>query len=245
MEGRSNGRNVLVEIDPTGNSHDVLPEAYSIATKVHEYGGAAFELDYNRDLVFFSNQPDQGLYSLDLKTSKVNCIAHHNGWRFADFDVHPNGSVVAIREIHDVDDDRPTKVVNELVLAHLETKEVKPLVSGADFYSHAKFSPDGKQMCWLEWMNPEMPWTGTRLFVAPFDQEKGTIGERELIAGTGRGRSISQPRWGVDGTLFFADDQTGFWQLYLLRPGEHTPEKLNIAGLEKVEHAGSEMRLGR
>ena len=245
LEGRSDGRNVLVEIDNSGNTRDVLPEQYSVGTKVHEYGGSAFNVDHFRDLIFFSNQPDNALHTLNAKTGHVECIVKHDGWRFADFDFHSTGWVVAIREVHNLKDDRPTNVVNELVLVDPAQKEVKTLVSGADFYSQAKFSPNGKRICWLEWQNPEMPWTGTRLFVAPFDQNQGVIGDPELVAGTGKRQSISQARWRADGTLFFADDQTGFWQLYLLRHGEKNVEKLKINGLKNVDLAMAEFRLGR
>jgi hypothetical protein len=56
-------------------------------------------------------------------------------------------------------------------------------------------------------------------------------------------RSISQPRWNSDSSLFFADDISGYWQLFRVHEdGTVTPV---VSGLEETDHAGSEFKLGR
>ncbi|KAF2716397.1 putative dipeptidyl peptidase IV [Polychaeton citri CBS 116435] len=245
LEGRSDGRNVIVELDGDGSvSRDVLPAPYSVGTKVHEYGGAGFVLDSDLGTIFFSDLGDRGVYSLNLETGEVESIIEHDGWRFADFSLHPSGLLAAVRERHDLENDTPETVVNELVLIHTRDGKLSTLVSGSDFYSHVRFSLDGSRISWLEWQHPEMPWTGSRLFAASFNAANGAVDGIRLVAGSGRGRSISQPRWGPDGTLFFADDVSGVWQIYTFRKDDENAHRLHIHGLEGVEHAGAEFRLG-
>src|SRR5207248_10016837 len=86
-----------------------------------------------------------------------------------------------------------------------------PLVWGHDFFSAPRFSPDGRQLAWLSWDHPRMPWDGTELWVADIDDR--TVRTPRLVAG-GPDESISQPRWGPKGALWFVSDRTGWWNLY-------------------------------
>lgn len=43
------------------------------------------------------------------------------------------------------------------------------LAHGADFYMQPTWHPDGKQLAWIEWDHPQMPWDGTRLMTARLD----------------------------------------------------------------------------
>ncbi|HEX2782112.1 MAG TPA: S9 family peptidase, partial [Ilumatobacteraceae bacterium] len=96
----------------------------------------------------------------------------------------------------------PAAVVNEIVRMDATGGDIEVLVSGPDFVSNPRWSPDGTRLCWLEWDHPSMPWDQTRLVV-----------DGQLIAG-GPGESICQPRWGSDGQLWFVSDRTGWWNLY-------------------------------
>ena len=86
------------------------------------------------------------------------------------------------------------------------------LVSGSDFYSSPRLSPDGSWLCWLSWNHPNMPWDGTELWVGELDDD-GKIGQRKLVAG-GAAESICQPEWAPDGRLYFVSDRSGWWNLY-------------------------------
>lgn len=91
------------------------------------------------------------------------------------------------------------------------------IVSGADFYSDPKLSPDGTTLCWIEWNHPNMPWDGTELLIAPVDN----LSQKTKIAG-GEAESITQPKWGPDGRLYFMSDQTGYWNLCVHNGGTHS-----------------------
>ena len=66
------------------------------------------------------------------------------------------------------------------------------LVSGPDFVSDLRLSPDGGTLAWLEWDHPDMPWDANRLVV----EEGGT---RTVVAGDDERESICQPTWAADG----------------------------------------------
>ena len=92
------------------------------------------------------------------------------------------------------------------------------LVSGNDFYSSPRISPDGTRLAWLTWHHPDMPWDSSELWVGEFAAD-GTIAHAECVAG-GPGESIFQPEWSPAGILHFTSDRTGWWILYRLRNGQ-------------------------
>ena len=95
------------------------------------------------------------------------------------------------------------------------------LASGHDFYSSPQLSPDGRWLAFLAWDHPNMPWTGTSLYVLQLGPDGKPVGEPLLIAG-GRSESIFQPAWAPDGSaLFFVSDRSGWWNLY--RQKSRTP----------------------
>ena len=56
-----------------------------------------------------------------------------------------------------------------------------------------------------------MPWDGTELWLGSL-AEDGTLLESRRVAG-GEAESIFQPEWSPEGTLYFASDRTGWWNL--------------------------------
>jgi dipeptidyl aminopeptidase/acylaminoacyl peptidase len=90
--------------------------------------------------------------------------------------------------------------------------EAQILISGNDFYSSPRVSPDGSRLAWLTWNHPNMPWDGCELWAGEI-QTDGTIAKPGLIAG-GAQESIFQPEWSPDGTLYFVSDRSGWWNIY-------------------------------
>src|SRR3712207_5750578 len=111
--------------------------------------------------------------------------------------------------------------VNELVAVGLEDGAEVVLVSGHDFYSSPRVSPDGLSLAWLAWNHPNMPWDGTELWAAGLD-EAGTPAAAELVSG-GPDESVFQPEWSPDGRLHFVSDRTGWWNLYRVGGGAVEP----------------------
>ena len=218
MESRPNedGRNVVVRRTPDGSTEDVTPRPFNARTRVHEYGGGDFAV--HDGTVYFSNFADQRIYRRP-PSGEPQPLTRETGRRFADMLVDPaRNRLVAVREDHAGEAREP---VNEVVGVNLENGDETVLVSGNDFYSSPRPSPDGGRLAWLTWNHPNMPWDGAELMVC----DVGADGHPENIGRVagGRDESIFQPEWSPDGTLCFVSDRTGWWNLYRLSRGSIGP----------------------
>ena len=206
------GRSVVVLRTPDGRTEDVTPQPANARTRVHEYGGGDFAV--NGGEVYFSNFADQRIYRLSPDGEPLP-LTPETGRRYADMVVDRNRRrLIAVREDHNVAEGEP---VNEIAAVDLESGDDRVLVSGDDFYSSPRLSPDGARLAWLTWNHPNMPWDGTLLMVCDLDAE-GLPENVERVAG-GQHESIFQPEWSPDGTLHFVSDRTGWWNLYRRREG--------------------------
>jgi dipeptidyl aminopeptidase/acylaminoacyl peptidase len=204
------GRSALVRSDTFGEPADVTPEGFDVRTLVHEYGGGAFTAF--GPTAYVTSFVDQRLYRLELGGEPTPITpepATSRADRFADMDVSPDGTWIAcVRERHHGDG----RVENEIVTLPTDgSAEPRVVASGSDFVSSPRFSPDGGRLAWLRWDFPRMPWDGTELLGAPF--EDGALGDAEHVAG-GERESICQPVWSPDGVLHFVSDRTDWWNLY-------------------------------
>jgi len=211
------GRYVIVRWSLDGQVTDITPKPYNVRTRVHEYGGGAFIIDDGT--VYFSNFADQRLYRQDT-SAKPRAITHEGDVRYADGVIdHRRGRIVCVCEDHTVDDNEP---VNSLVGISLDgTRHIQQLVSGNDFYSSPRISPDGSHLAWLTWNHPNMPWDSTELWVGEIT-ENGSISHAVLVAG-GSDESVCQPKYDPGGTLYFISERTGWWNLYRWREGNVEP----------------------
>ena len=105
--------------------------------------------------------------------------------RYGDFVVDDRRKrLLCVREDHGASD---REAINTLVSLRLDGSNDNGgavLVSGNDFYSTPRLSPDGARLCWLTWNHPNMPWDGCELWVAEIDAD-GALG----TASAGRGRA--------------------------------------------------------
>lgn len=103
-----------------------------------------------------------------------------------------------------------------LLQVNLSSGKVAVVVKGADFFSSPRVSRDGKQLAWLEWNHPDMPWDDTRLMVAQLNSDGYTEGIARLLVGGDPQRQLSvlYPTWTADGGLLYAADHEDFWDLH-------------------------------
>ncbi len=217
-EGRpqEQGRNVVVRRSADGSIKDVNPPPFDVRTTAHEYGGGAFAL-HDQTLVF-SHFADQKLYLIGPSGS-ATALTHAPKMRYSDAVVDAaRQRLLAVREDHthgDID------AVATLVAIDLQSGDEQVLIGGHDFLSSPRPSPDGRQLAWLSWDHPNMPWDGTTLWLADIGDD-GTLDIAQAVAG-GPGESILQPEWSPAGELHFVSDRSGWWNLHRLRGGVVQP----------------------
>ncbi|TME45508.1 MAG: S9 family peptidase [Chloroflexi bacterium] len=207
IEGRpaENGRCVIVR-QRDGRFADVIPPPFSARSSVHEYGGGAMLAA--QGIVVFSNGPDRRLYQASETEAPSALTPDLGDVRYADMALdRARERVICV-----VEDHTGSAVVNDLRHVPLGGGEPRTLVRGNDFYSTPRVSPDGRQLCWLTWNQPGMPWGGTELWVANIDADGQLMQPRHIAGGTDE--SIFQPEWSPDSTLYFVSDRTGWWNLY-------------------------------
>ncbi len=234
-EGRpaEGGRIQLVRWSAATGPVDILPSGVNVRTAAHEYGGGAWTLD--TEWVLYSDWSDQRVYAVPVtatvETARPATVTPEpevpRGDRWADGTLDATGRWLLIVREHHGPGAGPAEVVNEIVAVDT-TGELppRPLVSGPDFVSDPRLSPDGHRLCWLQWQHPDMPWDGTELVVSelrwssigPGLQHPAVVAGAPTLAGaapgTGSGESVSQPAWALDGSLWFISDRTGWWNLH-------------------------------
>ena len=214
LEGRpgEGGRNVLVRANDADGYADVTPPPFNVRSRVHEYGGGAYAVSGDR--VWFSSFEDGRVYAQTSTTAPAPLTAE-GSVRFADLTVDPGRRrLLAVRETHR----DGTTAVNDLVSVSVNDGSVRVLASGQDFYAAPAPSPDGRQLAWLAWDQPDMPWDAAALWLADLDRD-GVPGTPVRIAG-GSGSAAFQPAWSSDGALWCVTDPDGWWNLHRWRDGE-------------------------
>jgi dipeptidyl aminopeptidase/acylaminoacyl peptidase len=209
LAGRASegGRNTLLRRRAGARSTEELtPAPFNVRTRVHEYGGGA--LLASGGTVWFSNFADNRVIRI-APGGEPQPVSGGGALRFADFVLDASRDrLVGVREDHAAGATYPVNTICALGFDGSETV----LVDGNDFYSSPRISPDGKQIAWLCWDHPRMPWQGTELWLADIAND-GTLVNGRLIAG-GENESIVQPEWSPGGTLYFVSDRSGWWNLH-------------------------------
>jgi dipeptidyl aminopeptidase/acylaminoacyl peptidase len=212
------GREQIVRLDPSGIPRDLLPDRFNARTRVHEYGGGAWWV--HGETVFVTNFADQRMYRLDMGDPHPLPITAPpptaQAWRYADGRLTPNGRwVVCVRERHEGSD--PARdVYNELVALRADGgTPPHVIVSEKDFFAAPRISPDGRQLAWITWDHPNMPWDGTELWLGRVAVRDGVlrVEDARRMAG-GPDESLMEPVWGRHGSLFVISDRTGWWNVH-------------------------------
>jgi dipeptidyl aminopeptidase/acylaminoacyl peptidase len=191
---------------------ELTPAPFNARTRVHEYGGGAVLAADGR--VWFSHFADNRVYKIDRDGGDPVPVSEGGALRWADFVLdRAHARLIGVREDHSAGEAYP---VNTLCTLGADGKQVV-LDDGYDFYSSPRLSPDGKQLAWLCWDHPRMPWEGTELWLADVSAD-GLLTNGRLIAG-GPAEAIVQPEWSPGGTLYFVSDRSGWWNLHRYEHG--------------------------
>jgi dipeptidyl aminopeptidase/acylaminoacyl peptidase len=210
------GRKVIVRLSSDGSMTDMTPVSFNARTRVHEYGGGDYAV--SEGIIVFSNFSDQRLY-LQRLGSQPKPLTPAGDIRYADGVIDRGRNLwFCVREDHT----GQGEAINTVVSIDLGAENARTrIVSGKDFYSSPRLSPDGSQLAWLTWNHPNMPWDGRELWVGKLTGD-GSIGEATRVAG-GVNESIFQPEWSPDGILHFVSDRTGWWNIHRWRAHQAEP----------------------
>ncbi|HET6892506.1 MAG TPA: hypothetical protein VFH31_15490, partial [Pyrinomonadaceae bacterium] len=165
MRPSEGGRNVIVRRDSAGVITEAIPRSFNARTRVHEYGGGDYVV--HKGLICFSNFTDQRLYK-QLPGQSPQPITPEVDLRYAEGLVdEARNRLVCVREDHTV---AGREAVNTIAALNLDgaMDGEQVLVSGNDFYSTPRLSPDGSRLAWLTWNHPNMPWDESELWVGEF-----------------------------------------------------------------------------
>ncbi|MBI4700567.1 MAG: S9 family peptidase [Deltaproteobacteria bacterium] len=208
------GRHVVARVGDHGWPEDATPPGFDVRSRVHGRGGGAFAV--HNKTVYFCNDDDQRLYRL-VRGREPEPMTPAGPFRYADLTVDAGRRrLLCVREDHS---DEAAGVTNTLVAIALDGKQPPvAIVSGHDFFSTPRLSPDGTRLCWLAWDHPHLPFEHTMLFQAKLD-DAGLPTDIEQIAG-GEPEAVFQPSWSPDGVLTFVTDRSGWWNIYQRRDGE-------------------------
>ncbi len=211
LEGRASegGRNTLVCAD-AGTLRELTPQPFNLRTRVHEYGGGAYLV--TPDFFVYSHFADNQLY-LQHGEEAARSLGNSSQQRYADF-IHDarHARLIGVREDHSASSLQPHNTLCALALDGSGAQQI--LAQGHDFYSSPRLSPDGRQLAFLSWDHPRMPWQGTQLWLADLAADGGLQNLR-CVAGS-ESESVCQPEWSPRGELFFVSDRSGWWNLYQL-----------------------------
>lgn len=244
------GRSAIVTMPLAANGDaaavDVVPTAtddFSVQSRVHEYGGAAYIFVPELDSVFFVNLKDQRLWKVTRGDSSTwgppqpltGAPTEDVSRRFTDcvYD-HEARRLFAVRESHFKD---VSEAVSEIVAVDVDTGSETVLASGRDFYSSPRLSEDGTLLAFVAWDHPAMPWDATGIYTTALSGPSASdyvSGDPVCVSGGkayGEDGAVStmEPQFnGKD--LYYISDVSGWWSVYRKGASEGAADELVFGG---------------
>ena len=203
------GRTVLMQ-DVRGRRNELTPPPYSVRSRVHEYGGGSYCVAGRE--AWFVNDDDQAVWHRDAEGA-IRRLTPADRRRYADLQRYPvRPLLLAVCEENGAPGEPRTSIV-----AIGDDGSVTTLLEGNDFYASLRIDGAGARLAWLAWDHPNMPWDGTRLWVASLGRD-GRPADPAQVAG-GQRIAVFQPEWLRDGRLGYVADPDGWWNHYTWREG--------------------------
>ncbi|KAF0646465.1 MULTISPECIES: LpqB family beta-propeller domain-containing protein [Streptomyces] len=226
------GRRALVRRTADGTEASVLPPPWNVRSRVNEYGGQPWAGTARGGgagpLVVFCHFPDQRLYAHEPDGTApprplTPVSATGGGLRWADPVLHPDGTEVwcVLEEYTGEGPGDVRRVIAAVPLdgsAASDRTAIRELTDDRHrFVTGPRLSPDGTRAAWLAWDHPLMPWDGTLLMTGEV-VPGGPFASVTPVAGA-VDESVCQVDWAPDGSLLYASDRGGWWELYRRAPG--------------------------
>lgn len=229
LENRS-GQGVLVGATPAHPDApvDLTPPELSVRAQVG-YGGG--ECTAANGLLFFVEKSGQ-LYRQPL-IGGLPCALTPRFGHAAAPTVSPDGQWILF--VHSYEETDVLAVVNAE-----GNQWPQRLIHGHDFYMQPRWHPDGRRLAYVAWNHPQMPWDGTRLYLAtlrPHNGDLPLLDETRALAGSDT-TAIFQPEFSPDGRwLAYISDTSGWGQIYLYDLQHNSHHQLTTAEAEHGQPA--------
>lgn len=204
----------------------LTPPDFNIRTAVHEYGGRCFCV--LGEHIIFNNFHDGRIYRQRLCAASTPIAVTESPPAQASrcfADLLPLARHNAVLAVMETSQDGAQRDSLALIQLADETKPapapVAPriLVEGGDFYASPVASLDHRQLAWLEWDHPYMPWDQSRLVTAELsggaDAGELQIRKRQVVVARAN-QAVCQPGFLADHTLLFVSDggDNNFWNFF-------------------------------
>lgn len=243
------GRTTVMRLDPdTGEAQSLLPAPCSARSRVNEYGGGSYCIV--DDNLFFVEQSDQRIYRLPLgnqETPNPQPLTPADNRRYGGLVADPtHRRILAICEDHRNPEREAVTILVAIAADGGDIREPRTLASGADFYACPAPSPDGRQLAWLCWNHPDMPWDAAECWLADLDAGGHPQNPRCIAGGHISGEkaeSTAQPRWSPGNELVLVSDRSNWWNLYRYQPDSAKPLRPLMA--MDAEFAGPQWVFGQ
>ncbi len=205
----------MVRRSEDGRIEDVTPANQSARTMAHDPGMAAYLVSEN--VVYFSNFSDQRVYKQVVGDPSEPVTPELGDVRYTDADIDVKRyRIICLREDHRIPE---AQAKCDLVGIDIDgRKEPTSLVSGNDYFTSPRISPDGSQLAWITWNNPWLEAFGCELWLGNVAADGSIYGGRRIAGGLEE--SVTQPRWSPDGVLHFISDISGWWNIYCWKNGQ-------------------------
>lgn len=224
------GRMTIMQ-NVNGEPMSILPQPFNVRSKAHEYGGAPYCIGEKQ--IYFVNADDQAIYRLDLANkAPPELFCHAADKRFADLIwIEDSAAIVAVCEDHQLSNDKHHEPKNYLV--HISSAgDLSVIKDGADFYAYPRYCSLNKQLCWISWQHPNMPWDQTELWLGKLLPD-GTLSDTKKLLGNDADGSTVQPTWNRSGELYCVNDRDEWWNI----------QKASLDDYEASKHGASEHAL--
>ena len=208
QRSQEQGRGVIMRWAPEEGLKDLLPKGYSARSKVHEYGGGEFCVADGK--IYFVNEKDQQIYVYS-EGNEPEQITKADQFRFADlvYD-HARDRLIAVAEEHKDGEKLPSNSLVNIGLSGYELGGISIMDDAADFYASPTISPDHKQLAWLQWNLPHMPWEAAELMMSALSSPR--LSPTSIDGGVGQ--ACFQPTWDKSSYLYYISDSSAYGQLY-------------------------------
>ncbi|MDO3721665.1 prolyl oligopeptidase family serine peptidase [Marinobacter sp. chi1] len=197
----ASGLNLIHTLAESGEgSVPLLPDTLGVRSQVNGYGGGA--LCAAPDRLFAIESSSQQIYDIMPETGIVSAVTDDASACFGGlvWDRHRE-RLLAVRE--DADGQQ---------LVAIRQGKLETLHQGEDFYSAPAVSDSGRQLAWISWHLPDMPWVSSVLWLARVDDDGMLVDARPVMPFQSPTRACVQQPVFVGETLYVLSDHLGWWQ---------------------------------